>query len=97
MRSAAAISLGIVLACAALSTSAGPARAVDPTIDPNTACATGFVAIRVAGDPDAVIVRASDLAGPFQGTITALAAPRSGAEASNDGTTPSGIGCTTLR
>jgi TonB family protein len=55
-----------------VSTSAVPARAVDPAIDQSTACATEFAAIRVAGDPDAVIVRASDLPGPFRGTITAF-------------------------
>jgi len=71
MRGAArALSLCLALGCA----SGGAAFAAgsgQPTIDPHTACATGFAAIRIDGDPNAVIVRASDLPAPFSGTVTA--------------------------
>lgn len=64
------VSFCIAAACAA----AGPAPAAaadPPTVDPNTACATGFSAIRIDGDPNAVIVVAEDLPGSLSGTITA--------------------------
>jgi hypothetical protein len=72
MRTIGVISLSVALACAAVSTSAAPAGAVDPKIDQNTACAGRLDAIRVASDPNAVVLRAGSLPGPFRGTITAF-------------------------
>lgn len=72
MRALGVVSLCVAVACAAVSATAGTAGAVDPTVDPSTACATEFAALRIAGDPNAVVVRASDLPGPFQGKITAF-------------------------
>ena len=69
MRTIGVISLSAAFACAAVSASAG---AVDPTIDQNTACAGRFDAIRVAFDPNAVVLRAGSLPGPFRGSITAF-------------------------
>ena len=42
----------------------------------NAACATDFAATAVPGDPNAVVVRIHDPAGPFTGTITAYAGDR---------------------
>jgi hypothetical protein len=70
MRISGVLSLGVTLACLALVPS--PIAAAGPAaIDPNTACATEFSAIKVEGDPNTVVVVASDLPGPFKGTITA--------------------------
>lgn len=70
MRVPGVILLGAALLCCAIVPPRFAAGA-PPPIDPATACATDFAAIRVPNDPNTVIVRASDLAGPFQGTITA--------------------------
>jgi len=58
------------VACVAVVT-ASPAGADPSAIDPNTACATDFSALRIDGDPNAVVVVADSLAGPFSGTVTA--------------------------
>jgi hypothetical protein len=42
-----------------------------PVVDPRTACATGFAATTIAGDPNAVVVRIIDPVAPPTGTITA--------------------------
>jgi hypothetical protein len=53
----------------------GPANAADPPgPNPIAACASELYATKVAGDPNVVVVRAIDLAGPFTGTITAYGA-----------------------
>jgi hypothetical protein len=70
MRTSGVISLAVALACLALVPSP-VAAAGPPAIDPGTACATEFSAIKVEGDPNAVVVVAGDLPGPFKGTITA--------------------------
>jgi hypothetical protein len=66
---------GVVSLCLAVAwvavVAASPAGADPPVIDPNTACATDFSALRVDGDPNAVVIVADSLAGPFSGTITA--------------------------
>jgi len=64
------VSLCLAMACVAAFT-ASPAGADPPAIDPNTACATNFSALRIDGDPNAVVVVADDLAGTFSGTVTA--------------------------
>src|ERR1700681_2070209 len=49
-----------------------PASAAQaPAIDPRTACATGFAATTIDGDPNAVVVRISDPFHPPAGAITA--------------------------
>lgn len=69
MRALGVVSICATLACAAIG-SGRPAGAAPPAIDQNTACATDFAVFRTY-DPNAVIVSASDLPGPFRGTITA--------------------------
>jgi hypothetical protein len=64
------VSLCLAVACGAAFT-ASPAGADPAAVDPNTACATNFSALRVDGDPNAVVIVADSLAGPFRGTITA--------------------------
>jgi len=51
----------------------GPGAAA---VDSKTACATTFAATKIEDDPNTVVARALDLAGPFSGTITAYGVDR---------------------
>jgi hypothetical protein len=74
--------LAVALTCALLAGALHAADAADTpaadvtAIDAKTACATEFSATKVDGDPNAVVARARNLAGPFTGTITAYGADR---------------------
>jgi hypothetical protein len=72
----------VALACAVMTATSQTVNAADvpaanaTAIDARTACATEFSATTVAGDPNAVVVHARDLPGPFTGTITAYGTDR---------------------
>lgn len=68
-----AILMGSAIMASALS---AVAAENPPAVDANTACAGEFVATTIDGDPNAVVARALNLAGPFAGTITAYGADR---------------------
>src|ERR1700681_4893245 len=65
------VALRLVLALLLAGSWPAPAAAQAPAIDPRTACATGFAATTVDGDPNAVAVRIVDPLHPPAGTISA--------------------------
>lgn len=71
VRAVCMVALGFVVAFAPFG-AAGAADQLGP--NPIAACAAPFYATEADGDPNTVVVRAIDLAGPFTGTITAYGA-----------------------